>query len=70
MHVVRCGFRSVLVQCIFFTNDLHYVQIKMEIFDSTKSSMLKTTHFAAGFSDDLTTKVIHDSRTKLEHTSQ
>jgi hypothetical protein len=33
---------------------------QMGIFASIKSSLLKTTHFAAGFSDDLTTKVIYD----------
>jgi hypothetical protein len=37
----------------------------MGIFDSRKSFMLKTTHFAAGFSDDSTTKVIIWRQRKL-----
>ncbi len=46
---------------------IHCVPIKMGIFHSTKSSMLKTTHFAAGFSDDSTTKVILRRQRKLSH---
>jgi hypothetical protein len=34
--------------------EIHRVQIKIGIFDFTKSPLLKTTHFAAGFSDDST----------------